>query len=155
MMSKYKRGAVGGTFDILHIGHKHLLQTSFQISDEVVIGVTSDNFVNKLNKSVLNNYDVRTNNIRDFIDSTFSNKYDIYKLDDYFGPASFLENIDVIILTSENSHRLDSLNNTRQSNGLKPLHGEIIELLNAKDGLPISTTRIKKGIIDSDGNSLI
>ncbi len=154
-MSKYKRGAVGGTFDILHIGHKHLLQTSFQISDEVVIGVTSDNFVNKLNKSVLNNYDVRTNNIRDFIDSTFSNKYDIYKLDDYFGPASFLENIDVIILTSENSHRLDSLNNTRQSNGLKPLHGEIIELLNAKDGLPISTTRIKKGIIDSDGNSLI
>lgn len=154
-MSKYKRGAVGGTFDILHIGHKHLLQTSFQISDEVVIGVTSDNFVNKLNKTVLNNYDVRTNNIRDFIDSTFSNKYDIYKLDDYFGPASFLENIDVIILTSENSHRLDSLNNTRQSNGLKPLHGEIIELLNAKDGLPISTTRIKKGIIDSDGNSLI
>ena len=54
-MSKYKRGAVGGTFDILHIGHKHLLQTSFQISDEVVIGVTSDNFVNKLNKTVLNN----------------------------------------------------------------------------------------------------
>ena len=41
-MSKYKRAAVGGTFDILHIGHKHLLETSFQISEEVVIGVTSD-----------------------------------------------------------------------------------------------------------------
>ena len=70
-MSKYKRAAVGGTFDILHIGHKHLLETSFQISEEVVIGVTSDNFVNKLNKKVLNNYDTRTDNIRDFIDSTF------------------------------------------------------------------------------------
>ena len=155
-MSKYKRAAVGGTFDILHVGHKHLLGNSFQISEEVVIGVTSDNFVNKLNKKVLNNYDARTNNIRDFIDSTFPNtKYDVYKLEDYFGPASFLDNIDVIVLTSENSHRLDSLNHTRQSNGLKPLHGEIIELINAKDGLPISTTRIKKGIIDSNGNSLI
>ena len=80
-MSKYKRAAVGGTFDILHVGHKHLLGNSFQISEEVVIGVTSDNFVNKLNKKVLNNYDARTNNIRDFIDSTFPNtKYDVYKL---------------------------------------------------------------------------
>ncbi len=56
MMSKYKRGAVGGTFDILHMGHKHLLETTFRISDEVIIGVSSDNFVNKLNKTVINNY---------------------------------------------------------------------------------------------------
>ena len=51
-MSKYKRGAVGGTFDILHIGHKHLLETTFRISDEVIIGVSSDNFVNKLQPNI-------------------------------------------------------------------------------------------------------
>ena len=156
MMSKYKRGAVGGTFDILHLGHKHLLETTFQISDEVIIGVSSDNFVNKLNKTVINNYENRIKNIEYFIKSTFLNiPYNIYKLDDYFGPASFLDNIDVIGLTSENSHRLGSLNDERKSQGLSRLNGEIIELLNAKDGLPISTTRIKKGIIDSNGNSLI
>ncbi len=74
-MSKYKHAAVGGTFDILHVGHKHLLENSFQISEEVVIGVTSDNFVNKLNKKVLNNYDTRTDNIRDFIDSTLEDNF--------------------------------------------------------------------------------
>ena len=152
-MSKYKRGAVGGTFDILHIGHKHLLETTFKISDEVIIGISSDDFVNKLNKTVINNYEIRKLNIEKFIQSSFPHiEYSIYELNTYFGPASSINDIDIIVLTSENSHRLDSLNKERKSKGLDPLKAEIVQLLNDKDGFPISTTRIKKGIIDSDGN---
>lgn len=155
-MPKYKKGAVGGTFDILHVGHKYLIEMTFKISQEVVIGVSSDDFVIKLNKEVIHDYETRIKNIQQFIQSKFPKAiYQIFKLEDYFGPTRYLEEFDVIVLTPENSHRLDSLNTQRKSEGLTIIHGEIIDFLKASDGLPISTTRIKDGEIDSDGNSLI
>ncbi len=41
---KYKKVAVGGTFDKFHDGHKKLLSTAFEIGDHIEIGVTSNEF---------------------------------------------------------------------------------------------------------------
>ena len=155
-MYKYKKAAVGGTFDILHLGHKRLLERTFELSSHVVIGITSDNFVSKLNKTTSNDYNLRVRNLENFVKLKFPNhKFEIYKLEDYFGPASFLDDIDIIVLTPENHHRLESLNRTRISNGFSVIIGEIVDIVNAKDGYPISSSRIKKGEIDSSGNLLI
>ena len=59
------------------------------------------------------------------------------------------------MLTPENHHRLESLNRNRTLNGLSSIISEIVDIINAKDGYPISSTRIKKGEIDSSGNLLI
>tara|TARA_B100001013_G_scaffold73436_2_gene39006 strand:+ start:137 stop:604 length:468 start_codon:yes stop_codon:yes gene_type:complete len=155
-MYKYKKAAVGGTFDILHLGHKRLLERTFELSSHVVIGITSDNFVSKLNKTTSNDYNLRVRNLENFVKFKFPNhKFEIFKLEDYFGPASFLYDIDIIVLTTENHHRLESLNRTRTLNGLSAIISEIVDIINAKDGYPISSTRIKKGEIDSSGNLLI
>ena len=41
---KYRKIAVGGTFDRFHEGHLKLLSKAFQLSQLVLIGVTSDEF---------------------------------------------------------------------------------------------------------------
>ena len=41
---KYDAVALGGTFDIIHIGHIALLEKGFSISKKVIIGLTSDDF---------------------------------------------------------------------------------------------------------------
>ncbi len=46
-MSKFSLIAMGGTFDIIHHGHITLLSTAFDISEKVIIGLTSDEFVTK------------------------------------------------------------------------------------------------------------
>src|SRR3989442_13113549 len=47
---RYLAVAVGGTFDILHIGHEKLLAKAFEIGELVLVGVTGDRLVSKLNK---------------------------------------------------------------------------------------------------------
>ena len=35
---------IGGTFNVLHKGHRALLDKALEIGDEVVVGLTSDRF---------------------------------------------------------------------------------------------------------------
>jgi len=45
---RYRAVAVGGTFDILHIGHEKLLAKAFELGELVFVGVTGDRLVSKL-----------------------------------------------------------------------------------------------------------
>src|SRR5260370_15839280 len=47
---RYRAVAVGGTFDILHIGHEKLLAKTFELAELVFVGVTGDRLVSKMNK---------------------------------------------------------------------------------------------------------
>ncbi len=49
-MKRFKKVAVGGTFDKLHKGHESLLSTAFEVGEKVVIGLSSDEFVSKMGK---------------------------------------------------------------------------------------------------------
>jgi len=55
-MSKFSLVAMGGTFDIIHKGHLTLLSNAFDISDKVIIGITSDEFATKKGKIPINKY---------------------------------------------------------------------------------------------------
>lgn len=48
-----------GTFDILHIGHIHLLRRARALGDRLVVGLSSDEFNRGKHKSSLLNYDNR------------------------------------------------------------------------------------------------
>ena len=153
-MKKYKCVAIGGTFDRLHKGHKFLLIKAFELGEKVIIGLTSDSFCRERKPSMeLQNYNERKKQLLDFINSIDKHlNFEIVPLDDKYGPALTDENIDAIIVTSETKPTALEINRKRVENGLKPLEIHVEKFILADDGSPISSTRIRRGEITSDGS---
>ncbi len=143
--------ALGGTFDIIHKGHIALLTLAFSISKYVIIGVSSDKFAIERGKSIMNDYNTRINNLKNVL-KNYDNRYTIIRLDDDFGPALYRDDIEALIVSKETEEKGRILNMLRKENGLKELEIIAIDMVLANDGKPISSTRIKRGEIDTEGN---
>ncbi|MCP8323082.1 MAG: pantetheine-phosphate adenylyltransferase [Candidatus Methylarchaceae archaeon HK02M2] len=152
MTFKYKKVAVGGTFDNLHLGHRVLLRVAFNNGKSIIIGVSSDNFARRLGKNLNHDLPLRVKLLKKFLDSEFPNRYKICVLEDYFGPIATKANIDAIVVSEETASKAEMANELRIDKGLKPLKIIIIDTVLADDGLPISSTRIKSGEIDVEGH---
>ena len=150
---KYKCIAIGGTFDNLHKGHKTLIIKAFELSERVLIGLTDDVFYkNKKYFEKMESYKVRRQKLKNFIESKgYHNNFKIIKIVDKYGPTIIDKNIDAIIVSKETSETAQEINKIRQKNRLPPLEIYVIDLIMAYDGNPISSTRIRKGEINSDG----
>lgn len=154
-MSNFSLVATGGTFDIIHRGHLTLLSNSFKISDKVIIGLTSDEFARKRGKTLVNNYQTRLDNLTTIISKKFpSSSFDIHKLDNDFGPAVLTKEVEALVVSEETSGQGKILNQLRASKNLPPVKIITIPMFLAKDGVRISTTRIRNSEIDIEGNSL-
>ena len=154
-MNKFSLVATGGTFDIIHSGHVKLLLNSFQISDKVIIGLTSDEFATKMGKFPINNYQKRFENLTTVISEQFPNSsFRISKLDNDFGPAVLEKEVQALVASDETSNQGEKLNKLRRIKNLPPVEIITVPMLLAKDGTKISTTRIKNSEIDVDGNLL-
>ena len=155
-MKRYKSVAMGGTFDILHLGHLELLKKSFELGSFVVIGLTSDNFAKfALNKGLRNSFESRYKNLENFIsDNIRSSSYEISKLEEEFGPLMFSEDIECLVVSSETIAKGERINNIRSDKGLLPIDIVSVSLKLAEDGIPISSTRIRDKEIDSTGRLL-
>ena len=154
-MSDFSLVATGGTFDIIHRGHLTLLSNSFKISDKVIIGLTSDEFACKRGKTLVNNYQTRLDNLNTIISNEFpSSSFDIRKLDNDFGPAVLTKEVEALVVSEETSGQGKVLNQLRASKNLPPVKIITIPMFLAKDGVRISTTRIRNSEIDIEGNSL-
>lgn len=145
-MKKYKRVAVGGTFDKFHYGHRHLIDTAFEIGESVEIGVTSNVFASKKEGNV-DSCDVRMANLNKFLATDHSN-FHISRLDDPYGPTIHDENYDAIVVSEETEPNAIKINEIRVSKGMKPLDIVVVSFVLADDGIPISSTRIRQGKIN-------
>lgn len=156
-MEKLNLVATGGTFDYIHIGHIKLLSTAFDISDHVIIGLTSDRFVKryKLTSNIKNNYLRRLFNLKKYISLNFKDaNYTILKLEDEFGPVISSSQIQAIVVSEETLVKVKQINEIRISNYLEPLRVIVVEIAKSSDGKPISSTRIRNGEIDEKGQIL-
>ena len=156
-MEKLNLVATGGTFDYIHIGHIKLLSTAFDISDHVIIGLTSDRFVKryKLTSNIKNNYLRRLFNLKKYISLNFKDaNYTILKLEDEFGPVISSSQIQAIVVSEETLVKVKQINEIRMSNYLNPLRVIVVEIAKSSDGKPISSTRIRNGEIDEKGQIL-
>ena len=154
-MTRFKLVAMGGTFDMVHKGHLELLKGAFSISSKVIIGLTSDELAKKRGKNPENDYAKRYKTLEDTIRKNFPNsQYTIAKLDNDFGPAVLEKEVEALVVSDETAPKGDVLNKLRAAKNSPPVEVIVIPLVLAKDGTRISTTRIKKSEIDSDGNIL-
>lgn len=154
-MPQFSLVAMGGTFDIIHRGHITLLSNAFEISEKVIIGLTSDEFAKKRGKTLLHNYEKRLANLTETIFKEFPNSsFQISKLDNDFGPAVLEPEVEALVVSDETSSQGDILNDMRAKKNLSPVKVITVPMFLAKDGSRISTTRIKNSEIDSEGNLL-
>ena len=154
-MSEFSLIAMGGTFDIIHKGHLTLLSNAFEISDKVIIGLTSDEFAVKKGKTLNNKYEKRLENLSQIISKEFSNpSFQISKLDNDFGPAVLEKEVEALVVSDETSNQGNVLNKLREERNLPLVKVITVPMFLAKDGTRISTTRIKNSEIDADGNLL-
>ena len=155
-MRQFKRVAVGGTFDQLHRGHKILLNKAFEVGKNVVIGLSSDEFVEKMNKQhVTASYEERFRELECFLDkSGFSRQAEIVPLIDPYGLTISGKGLDALVVSQETMQTGDNINKVRAKAGLPPLIIVRVCMVPAENCVPISTTRIRKGEIDRNGHMI-
>lgn len=147
--------ATGGTFDILHKGHYMLLLKAFEVGRQIIIGVSSDSYATQKQKKIINKYDIRQENLKKFIDKNFKkSNYSIYQLDDFYGPTVLTRDVQAIITTKSSLENCIKINRLRTSKGMPQLEVILVPLVEDKEGKVISSTRIREGEIDINGNKL-
>ena len=152
-MKSFDLVAMGGTFDVVHIGHMALLDKAFSISSKVIIGLSSDQLAKKRGKNLTSDYPKRLSLLKSVIEKNFPNSsYEISKLENDFGPAVIEGSVKALVVSEETSDKGIRLNELRAERNLSPARIVVVPMVLAKDGKAISTTRIKNFEIDDSGN---
>ena len=156
MQKEYSLVGLGGTFDRLHKGHEALFQKAFEIGVQVLIGITSDEMlVEKEKHKEIQSYAQRVENLKNYLKSNdLLKRSKIIKLEDPYGPAITRKEMEAIIVTEETRPNAKKINEIRRKNKLPPLAIVIVARILAADGLPISSSRIRAGIINKNGEAL-
>jgi len=145
--------AMGGTFDVLHRGHRLLLKKAFEVGEKVTIGITSDVFARQLHKPhKIDPFESRKNELENLLRNWgVLSRSRIVRLDDRFGPTIRTSRIEAIVVSKRTVKTGYEINRKRRLGGLKPLAIVAIDLIQAQDRKPISSTRIRRGRIDREG----
>ena len=145
--------ALGGTFDIVHIGHIALLEKGFSISKKVIIGLTSDQFAKRKGKTLVHDFQKRVSILESVIREKFpDSEFEIAKLENDFGPAVIEGSVEALIVSDETNSKGELLNKLRLEKNNFPVTIISVPMILAKDGKRISTTRIRNSEIDTQGN---
>jgi len=149
----YRVVAMGGTFDVLHNGHKELLRKAFVIGRKVLIGITSDEFARSLHKPHrVDPYAKRRRDLERLLKRwKVLPRARIVSLNNRYGPTVEASDIDALVVSRRTLKTGNEINAERKTKGLKPIEIVPIALLLADDHRPISSTRIRRGRIDRRG----
>ena len=140
--------AIGGTFDVLHDGHKALLKKAHTLGD-VIIGLVSDEMAQK-KFHVVNTYNNRKKSLIAYIETLTGASPLIVALSDPYGPT-LAQKFDYIVVSPDTRPTAKKINALRSKRSLPPITIVCVDFVLAQDGKPISSTRIHNGEIDEHG----
>jgi uncharacterized protein (UPF0218 family)/phosphopantetheine adenylyltransferase len=142
---------VGGTFDRFHLGHEALLLGCLASSEKVEVWLVSD-LMAQIKDRAVRRWDLRALDIYDWAaEHGLSERLTIHSLVDRVGPAETRPDATAIGSTPETRGACDTINEVRAEAGLSPLTIVEVSHILASDGTPISSTRIRAGEIDREG----
>lgn len=146
----FKKAVVGGTFNTLHKGHKKLLEIAFSMSEEVLIGLTSDAFASRFRASETRPYVDRKNDLADFLVAV-GGAYEVTPIDDIYGFSTLDPDLEAIVVSEETLLRAEEINTIRFKKNLGKLVIVVVPLVLSEDGRPISCDLIDSGVMDPQG----
>ena len=143
---------VGGTFDFFHKGHKSLIDKAISTAGKggfVYIGLATGDLIK--NKNILHTFDERKKSIEKHLQQKdFLKKAKIVPIENKYG-LTLIEDYDAIVVSPETEKIAREINIKRKENGKSPLKIVKIPYVLSQDKKPISSTRIKKGVIKKNG----
>ena len=146
---------IGGTFDHLHNGHKALITKAFEIAGKegsVFIGIIKGELAQK--KGNIEPYIKRKQAVKRFLsDKKLSENVIIKPIYEKYGP-SINGDFDAIIISPDTYSTAEEINIKRRDRNMKPLAIIEIPFVLAEDQQPISSSRIRKKIINNRGEVL-
>jgi pantetheine-phosphate adenylyltransferase len=150
---RFKVVAVGGTFDELHKGHKALLLKAFEVGEQVLIGLCTDEFVAKMKKPhIVASYNERLAELRSFLQRHgLLERAKIIPLNNAYGVTLQRGCLEALVVSRETEPTARKINEERAKLGLEPLNIIVIDMVPSENHAPISTTRIRRGEIDREG----
>jgi len=154
MQDTYNLITCGGTFDFLHAGHKEFLRFVFSLGKKVLIGLTSDEFISgKKQVQQVRSYSERKQVLETFLQNeNLFHRTIIIPIDTKFGPTLERDSgIDALAVTEETEKNAMMINQERQKLHLPKLPVHVMPMVKNND-IMISSTNIRKGIIDPEGN---
>lgn len=150
---EYPQVVLGGTFETIHKGHEALLEAAFSAGEKVLIGLTSDEYVRVHKPAVVKSFDDRKTELEAWLrDRNWFDRAVIVPIHDQYGPTTSDRSLSAIVVSTETAPVVAAINRMRIGNYLPPLSVIEVPMVFAVDRDPISTTRIRKGDIDRDGN---
>jgi len=142
--------AVAGTFNVLHDGHKALLERAFSLSDHVRIGITTDRMASAA-RTRINPYYLREKAVEEYLRS-MNREAEIFPIDDMYGPRDRMADVDVLVVSEETFDNGRKVVEWRSGISDKVLELSVVSLVKRKDGNKISSTDIMDGICSRDGS---
>jgi len=146
---------IGGTFDVLHKGHKTLIDKALELAGKnglVFIGIATGALIK--DKKGHRSEPQRTQAVKEYINTKETKQHVmIQPIVDIYGPL-LTHDFDILVASPETAPVAQKINEKRKILNKKPLKIVQIPFVLAADNQPISSSRIKNGEIDSEGNML-
>ncbi len=155
MSTRLTHTIMGGTFDHFHIGHRAFLGASFEQSEQVTVGITTSALIVKKEfVQSIESYEARCWRVREFAKQNgWSTRLTIIPLHDIYGNGLSEPHVDAIFVTDASYQNGVHINSEREKRGLSQAIIVNVPLVRGPDGHIISSTRIRRGEIDSNGNN--
>lgn len=152
-MYTFKHGTACGTFDHFHAGHEAFLEQAFEQAEKVSIGITTDKLLEGKNfKTHIQSFNDRKKYVEEFLKrKKLLDRAVFFELTDVIGIADEDESLDSIFITKDTIANARKVNQQRKKIGFRVLKIITVSFIKAQDNRKISSTRIRKGEIDRQG----
>ncbi|HKZ34605.1 MAG TPA: pantetheine-phosphate adenylyltransferase [Patescibacteria group bacterium] len=148
---QFRKAAVGGTFDRFHRGHEALLATAFSLSSFVFIGVTTKNLHHgKVLSDLIEPYATRVRCVQEFLTKYgYEKRSHIIPLDHPFGILRDDPSVECVVVTRETRKKAEEAKKLLPH---KKLHIITAPFICSSSGTHLSSTMIRRGEMDREGN---
>jgi phosphopantetheine adenylyltransferase len=153
MARRAHRAVLGGTFDHLHAGHRALLTAAFERAEVIGIGLTTEAFLAGRTRKLgpIAPFVERERELRRTLERLFPRRaYQVLPLKDRWG-ALLEPSTEMLVASPETLPVGRQANRRRVARGIPPVRLVEVATVLGEDLLPISSTRIRSGLIDEEG----